>query len=47
MCSPSVQIINAGLNRALDSGGNLKGFAALLKDMRTTYIAGVRVGVRF
>jgi len=38
--SPSVQIINSGLNRALDSDGNLK-------DLRTTYIVGARVGIRF
>jgi porin len=38
--SPSLQIINSGLNKVLDSSGNLK-------DLDTTYIAGVRVGIRF
>lgn len=38
--SPSFQIISPALDRALDSSGNLK-------DLDTTYIAGVRVGIRF
>jgi len=38
--SPSLQIISPGLNKALDSSGHLK-------DLDTTYIAGVRVGIRF
>jgi porin len=38
--SPSLQIISSALNRALDSNGNLKG-------LDTTYVAGVRVGIRF
>lgn len=38
--SPSLQIISPALNKALDSSGNFK-------DLDTTYIAGVRVGVRF
>jgi porin len=38
--SPNVQIISSGLNRALDSSGNFK-------DLSTTYLLGVRVGVRF
>ena len=38
--SPSLQIISPALNRALDSKGNLK-------DLDTTYVAGVRVGIRF
>lgn len=37
--SPSLQIISPALNKALDSSGNFK-------DLDTTYIAGVRVGVR-
>jgi porin len=38
--SPSFQIISPALNKALDSSGNFK-------DLDTTYIAGVRVGIRF
>jgi porin len=38
--SPSLQIISPALNRALDSNGNFQG-------LDTTYIAGVRVGIRF
>jgi porin len=38
--SPSLQIINSGLNKALDSNHNLI-------NLDTTYIAGVRVGIRF
>jgi porin len=38
--SPSLQIISTGLNKALDSSGDFK-------DLDTTYIAGVRVGIRF
>jgi len=38
--TPSVQIINSGLNKALGSNGDLK-------DLSTTYIVGARVGVRF
>jgi porin len=38
--SPSLQIISPALNRALDSSGNFQ-------DLDTTYIAGVRVGIRF
>jgi porin len=38
--TPSLQIISPGLNKALDSSGNFK-------DLDTTYMAGVRVGVRF
>jgi porin len=38
--SPSLQVISPALNRALDSSGNFK-------DLNTTYITGVRVGVRF
>ena len=38
--SPSVQIISPALDRALDSSGNFR-------DLDTTYIVGVRVGVRF
>jgi porin len=38
--SPSLQIISPALNKALDSSGNLQ-------NLDTTYIAGVRVGIRF
>jgi porin len=38
--TPSLQIVSPGLNKALDSTGNFK-------DLDTTYIAGVRVGIRF
>jgi porin len=38
--SPSLQIISPALNKALDPSGNLK-------DLDTTYMAGVRVGIRF
>lgn len=38
--SPSFQVINSGLNKTLDSGGNLKNLDA-------AYVAGVRVGIRF
>ena len=38
--SPSLQIISPALNKALDSSGNFQ-------DLDTTYIAGVRVGIRF
>jgi porin len=38
--SPSLQIISPALNKALDSSGNFK-------DLDTTYMAGVRVGIRF
>jgi porin len=38
--SPSLQIISPALNRVLDSSGDFK-------DLDTTYIAGVRVGIRF
>lgn len=38
--SPSLQVISSGLNRALDPRGNFK-------DVDTTYVLGVRVGVRF
>jgi len=38
--SPSLQIISPGLNKALDANGNFQ-------DLDTTYIAGVRVGIRF
>jgi len=38
--TPSLQIISPGLNRALDSSRDFK-------DLDTTYIAGVRVGIRF
>ena len=37
--SPSLQIINSGLNKVFDSSGNLK-------DLDTTYLVGVRVGMR-
>lgn len=37
---PTVQIINSGLNKTMDSSGNVKG-------LDTTYLAGVRVGIRF
>ena len=39
--SPSLQIINSGLSKTLDSGGTR------LKNLDTAYVAGVRVGVRF
>jgi porin len=38
--TPSLQIISPGLNKALDSSRDFK-------DLDTTYIAGVRVGIRF
>jgi porin len=38
--SPTVQIINSGVNKSIDSSGNVK-------DLDTTYIAGARLGVRF
>ncbi|MDO9596101.1 MAG: carbohydrate porin [Azoarcus sp.] len=38
--TPSFQIISPALNKALDSNQNFK-------DLDTTYIAGVRVGIRF
>jgi porin len=38
--SPSLQVINSGLNKVLDASGNLK-------ELDTTYVAGVRVGIRF
>jgi porin len=38
--SPSLQIISPALNRGLGSSGNFM-------DLDTTYIAGVRVGIRF
>jgi porin len=38
--SPSLQIISPALNKALDANGNFQ-------DLDTTYVAGVRVGVRF
>jgi porin len=38
--SPSLQIISPALNRALDPSGNFQ-------DLDTTYLAGVRVGIRF
>jgi porin len=38
--SPSLQIISPALNKALDPSGNFK-------DLDTTYLAGVRVGIRF
>ena len=38
--SPNLQILSSGLNKALDSSGSLK-------NLDTTYIVGVRVGVRF
>jgi porin len=38
--SPSLQVISPALNKALDSSGTFK-------DLNTTYITGVRVGVRF
>ena len=38
--SPSLQVIHSGLNKVLDSSGNLK-------NVDTTYVAGVRVGIRF
>jgi len=38
--SPSFQIISPALNKALDENGNFQ-------DLDTTYIAGVRVGIRF
>jgi len=38
--SPSFQIISPALNKALDENGNFQ-------ELDTTYIAGVRVGIRF
>jgi porin len=38
--TPSFQVVSPGLNKALDSSGHFK-------DLDTTYIAGVRVGIRF
>jgi porin len=38
--SPSLQIINSGVNKTIDSSGNVK-------DLDTTYLVGVRVGIRF
>jgi porin len=38
--SPSFQVISPALNKTLDSSGNFK-------DLNTTYITGVRVGIRF
>jgi porin len=38
--SPSLQVINSGLNKTLDSSSNFK-------NLDTTYLAGVRVGTRF
>lgn len=38
--SPSFQVIHSGLNKTLDSSGNFK-------NLDTTYVAGVRVGIRF
>jgi len=38
--SPSLQIISPALNKTLDANGNFQ-------DLDTTYIAGVRVGIRF
>lgn len=38
--SPSLQVISSGLNKELDPGGSLK-------SLDTTYVAGVRVGIRF
>ena len=38
--SPSLQIISPALNKALDSNGDFQ-------DLDTTYMAGVRVGIRF
>ncbi|KAF0101780.1 MAG: porin [bacterium] len=38
--SPSLQIISPALNKTLDANGNFQ-------DLETTYIAGVRVGIRF
>jgi len=38
--SPSFQIISPALNKTLDASGNFQ-------DLDTTYIAGVRVGIRF
>lgn len=38
--SPSLQVINSGLNKTLDASGNFK-------HLDTTYVAGVRVGIRF
>lgn len=39
--TPSLQIVSPALNRAFDAGSH--GF----KDLDTTYIAGVRIGIRF
>lgn len=38
--SPSLQIINSGLNKTLDANGSFN-------DLDTTYVAGLRVGIRF
>lgn len=38
--SPSLQVINSGLNKLIDSSGNFK-------ELDITYMAGVRVGIRF
>jgi porin len=38
--TPSLQILSSGLTKALDTNGGLE-------DLDTTYIAGVRVGIRF
>lgn len=38
--SPSLQIISPALNKVLDPSGNFQ-------DLDTTYLAGVRVGIRF
>jgi porin len=38
--SPSLQVISSGLDKTLDSSGNFK-------NLDTTYVAGVRVGIRF
>jgi len=38
--SPNVQILSSGLNRALDASGNFK-------SLDTTYVVGVRMGIRF
>ena len=38
--SPSLQIINSALNKTIDSSGNVK-------DLDTTYLVGMRVGIRF
>lgn len=38
--SPSAQIINSGVNQAIDSSCNIK-------NLDTTYLVGVCVGIRF